>query len=451
MGEETDQLENLLEFLYACPAGLVQTTADGTIAMINPMAMKLLLPIANRGVVTNLFKVLTRYSTDLRDIICGFSAAQGTLCENHRIFVNLPGKNGAVDPLVLACTLIKINEDRLIATVSDVSQQVVQERRLKQAETWFATLLDSVNDFAVISLDSEGRIEGANDAAAFQTGYSHDLMIGQPLEAFDAPARASSTSGVREQIDCARRDGWHLDEGWRGRADGQQYWCQRLIAVRGEEVVDGVRAVTGYTVVLRDVTRGDTDGARLRERLTTDHLTGACNRAHFFDLAERQRTRASQQGEPLALIAMDIDHFKRVNDSHGHAAGDAALKALTRLCRSLLRPSDTFARIGGEEFVVLMPGMDLGAAIATAERLRVAVAALPIALADQTINVTASFGCAVMTSSGETLAGLLEEADRCLYLAKRGGRDRVEPQAPDNDAQALLPLDDGRAMMAIPA
>ncbi|NJC09799.1 sensor domain-containing diguanylate cyclase [Polymorphobacter fuscus] len=423
---DTD-LEDALELLYACPVGIVQATLDGGIVMVNPMAMNLLLPISADGIVVNLFTVLNRYSPELRSKIREFTDRQGTLCENLRIFVNAAGKNGAADAHVLSCTLIKINDRKMIATLSDVSQQVVQEGRLRQAETWFATLIDSVNDFAVISLDRHGIIDGVNPAAALLTGASQEVMIGQRLDRFDTPEQGGSTYSALEQMAIAQRDGWHLDEGWRQRANGERFWCQRLLAARSEDMVRGERIVSGYTVVLRDVTRGDSDSARLKEMLTTDHLTGACNRAHFFELAERQRSRRNLNEAPLSIIVLDIDCFKQINDNHGHAAGDTTLKLLTRLCRSLLRATDTFARMGGEEFVVLLPGMDLDGSVRTAERLRIAIAAMPVQLGDAVINITASFGCAVMDGNGISLAEALEVADRCLYRAKRGGRNRVEP------------------------
>jgi diguanylate cyclase (GGDEF)-like protein/PAS domain S-box-containing protein len=392
------------------------------------MAMKLLLPIAANNLVTNIFDVLCRYSNELRSIVSGFTAPQGNMCENHRIFVHPAGKNGVADPLVLACTLVKLDNSRLVATLSDVSRQVVQERRLKQAETWFATLLDSVNDFAVVSLDQYGNVDGVNAAAAMLTGYSQDVMIGQPLDAFDTPERGSAGYSAQEQMAIAQRDGWHLDEGWRQRSDGERYWCQRLVAARSEDVIASTRVISGYTVILRDVTRGESDAAKLKELLTTDHLTGACNRAHFFDLAERQRLRLSLQNEPLALVVLDIDRFKDINDNFGHAGGDLALQAVTKLCRSLLRTNDTFARMGGEEFVFLLPAMGLEAAVRTAERLRLAIAAMPLHIAEDIIHITASFGCAVMSDKSETLGATLELADQRLYAAKNAGRNRVEPR-----------------------
>jgi diguanylate cyclase (GGDEF)-like protein/PAS domain S-box-containing protein len=426
--ELEDQVTELLQFLYACPVGLAELSADGTIGMVNPLAMQLLLPIASDGLVTNFFRVIGNYSPELRHIITAFKAPYGTVCEGHRIFVHAGGKNGGADPLVLACTLVKLDHHRFIATLTDISKQMVQERRLKQAETWFATLLDSVNDFAVVSLDRHGIINGANAAASKLTGFNQDAMMNCPLDVLDRAENGSTSYSARDQIATAQRDGWHLDEGWRTRPNGERYWCQRLVAARSEDDGSHPRVISGYTVVLRSVTKNGSDIVKLKEMLTTDHLTGACNRAHFFEVAEHQRLRCSLQGQPLALIAIDIDHFKRVNDSHGHATGDAALKAVAIACTALLRTNDTFARLGGEEFVVLLPSTDMAAAVRLAERLRTAIGAISLHTNDKLLTVTASFGCAVMTNLSMTLTELLAAADTHLYVAKRKGRNRVEPE-----------------------
>jgi diguanylate cyclase (GGDEF)-like protein len=174
------------------------------------------------------------------------------------------------------------------------------------------------------------------------------------------------------------------------------------------------------------VTRNGSDSVKLKARLTTDHLTGACNRAHFFEIAERERLRCGLQGLPIAIIAIDIDHFKQVNDGYGHAIGDAALKGLASTCKALLRTNDTFARLGGEEFVVLLPSTDMAAAVNLAERLRTAISATPLKAGDMFLEITASFGCAVATDTSTTLTDLLTTADTLLYSAKRNGRNRVE-------------------------
>lgn len=422
-----DQVTELLQFLYACPIGLVELSVDGTIKLVNPLAMKLLLTIAPDGLVVNFFRVIGCYSPELRHIITAFKEPLGTVCDGHRIFVHAGGKYGAADPLVLACTLVKLDDARFIATLSDISQQVIQERRLRQAETWFATLLDSVNDFAVVSLDGSGKIDGVSAATLIPTSLRRSAMLSSPLDDFDPPENGLSAYTIQEQIAVAQRDGWHLDEGWRRRPNGDRYWCQRLVAARSEDMGSRPRVILGYTVVLRDVTRSGSDSLKLKEMLTTDYLTGACNRAYFFECAEKQRLRCNLQGQPLALIALDIDHFKQVNDEYGHPAGDAALKAVAKACKVLLRNGDIFARIGGEEFVVLLPSTDMAAAIRLAERLRSAIGAIPLRAGDTDLTITASFGCSVLTDTSTTITELLTAADTLLYVVKRGGRNRVEP------------------------
>jgi diguanylate cyclase (GGDEF)-like protein/PAS domain S-box-containing protein len=424
--ELEDQVTELLEFLYACPVGLIELTADGTIGLVNPLAMQLLLPIAPGGLIGNFFRLIEGYSPELRHIITAFEAPHGVVLEGHRIFIHAGGKNGVADPLVVACTLVKLDDHRFIATLADISKQMIQERRLKQAETWFATLLDSVNDYAVISLDRHGIIDGVNAAAARQTGFSQSAMMNCPLDALDTPENGSANYSADEQIAIAQRDGWHLDEGWRERPNGERYWCQRLVASRSEDDGSNSRVITGYTVILRDVTRNGSDSVKLKARLTTDHLTGVCNRAHFFEVAERERRRCASHHQPIAVIALDIDHFKQVNDNYGHAIGDIALKGLATTCKGLIRTNDTFARLGGEEFVVLLPSTDMAAAVSLAERLRTAISATPLKAGDTFLTITASFGCATATDPKTTITDLLTAADDLLYVAKRSGRNRVE-------------------------
>ena len=429
-GELERENAELLQFLYACPIGLVALDGSGLMRMLNPLAMQLILPLARRHEVTNLFTILEPYAPDLRALIIEFSPKQGTVCENHRIFVGrehsrTAGKDddGRTD-LVLACTLVKLGSNRFMATLADVSLQVHQERRLKQAEAWFSSMIDGIEDFAALSLDAGGFIDHVNGSVARQTGFAEDELVGRSLDLFDAPDPASSVLSAREQIALATRDGWHLDEGWCAQKDATRKWCQRLISVCREDDDDEGRTISGFTVVMRAVTRQGADAGTLKRRLTTDHLTGVANRAHFFDIAERQTHHCRRNGGLAAVIVLDIDHFKLVNDNFGHALGDMVLKSVATTCKGTLRPSNTLARLGGEEFVVLLPAADLECAVETAERLRSAIAALRIETPLGFIGVTASFGCAKL-DGGSDFAAVLASADAALYVAKRDGRNRV--------------------------
>ena len=199
-----------------------------------------------------------------------------------------------------------------------------------------------------------------------------------------------------------------------------------MISVRSEIEADEQQDVTGFTVVLRQIPLGGLSTEELRRRLTTDHLTGVCNRAHFFDLAELERRQCVYASRVLGLIILDIDHFKRVNDSFGHAVGDLVLQAVATACAGTLRIGDTFARLGGEEFVALLPGANVATVVKRAEAMRAAVAAVTIVANGTDLRPTASFGCVTRSASATSVAQLLALADLALYRAKRSGRNRVE-------------------------
>ncbi len=169
----------------------------------------------------------------------------------------------------------------------------------------------------------------------------------------------------------------------------------------------------------------------LRHLAATDALTGASNRRDFMQRIGVEWSRAQREGTPLSLLALDLDHFKRINDAHGHAAGDLVLKAFVKAARAVLRPTDVIGRTGGEEFMILLPHDDAGSALAVADRVREAVAGLRLQAADgQPLGITVSVGIASFGDDGDTPNAVFRAADDRLYRAKRSGRDRIAgPQA----------------------
>lgn len=156
-----------------------------------------------------------------------------------------------------------------------------------------------------------------------------------------------------------------------------------------------------------------------------DYLTGICNRRAMEDLAQRALAAARRHGTPLALMIIDVDHFKRINDQLGHQGGDLALvEAVTRI-RDALRSEDLVGRLGGEEFVVVMPNTDAQSAIAAGERIRTAFSGRAMAIHGQAIPVTVSVGIAVMQPEDQQFSQLLRRADHAMYAAKAAGRNRV--------------------------
>ena len=164
----------------------------------------------------------------------------------------------------------------------------------------------------------------------------------------------------------------------------------------------------------------------------TDPKTGLLNAAAWQREADAEVARAQRANSPLALLLVDVDHFKRVNDGHGHLIGDEVLRALTTELRRQVRESDVVGRFGGEEFTVLLPGTDAGGAARIAERLRASAANLSVAAdpkTDTRIRVTVSIGVAVLGQHGNDLFELLAAADMALYKAKDAGRDQVRVYA----------------------
>ena len=171
---------------------------------------------------------------------------------------------------------------------------------------------------------------------------------------------------------------------------------------------------------------------RLRQRTLRDALTGLLNRRALGPLLQREATRLRRYGESYALLMVDVDHFKAINDRHGHAAGDAALVQLAAVLRKAAREVDHVVRLGGEEFCLLLPHSDLDGAAHLAQRVHEAVRRA--AWGDVEPGITVSVGVAIAQSADETPQAVLARADRALYRAKEAGRDRVvfdDPAAPD--------------------
>jgi two-component system, cell cycle response regulator len=164
----------------------------------------------------------------------------------------------------------------------------------------------------------------------------------------------------------------------------------------------------------------------LRYQATHDHLTGLWNRRGILEELAAELARATRESRPVAIAIGDLDHFKTINDTHGHATGDVVLQASATRLQSVLRSYDTVGRLGGEEFLLLLPGCEHAEAVEIAERARTAVGAAPIPTPDGPITIRMSLGVACRLAGEPADAGtLVEDADAALYRAKAGGRNLV--------------------------
>ena len=180
---------------------------------------------------------------------------------------------------------------------------------------------------------------------------------------------------------------------------------------------------SSFAFLLLHEERAEAQALRLA---TLDPVTGAYNRRTFHEIAEREMSRARRAGQPLSIIMLDIDHFRAINEKHGHRTGDSLLQALAEVLRKALRKEDMLVRYGGEEFLVLLPDVPGPGAVIVAGRLRKAVAAEPLNAAALSVPLTVSAGVAARLDEGpESVDALVQRAEEALALAKRRGRNRV--------------------------
>ena len=164
----------------------------------------------------------------------------------------------------------------------------------------------------------------------------------------------------------------------------------------------------------------------LESRARQDYLTGLTNRGYFMELAEWELKRAARYNKDTAVLMMDVDHFKTINDTYGHEVGDAVLSRLAEVLRETLRQVDVIGRVGGDEFAVLQPETNIDHAVTTAERLRNCVQNTTVKLSGgELLGFTVSIGVVARKSENMGLQELLSQADKALYKAKRSGRNRV--------------------------
>jgi len=233
----------------------------------------------------------------------------------------------------------------------------------------------------------------------------------------DPQVCAVAVAEWREKLDLARRDQSHTQSAeW-------TVLCRDGIERRMEFRFRFIGEI--YVVVFWDVTERRRMEVELRELASTDMLTGLSNRRSFFEESSQAFRNTAAAREEISLLMVDIDHFKSINDRYGHGVGDQVLRAVAERCRGAVRIGDFIARIGGEEFAVLLPSTQRSEAEVIAHRLNAVIGDDPIPVGTLELAVKASIGGATRVSPDEALDHILERADRALYAAKSGGRNRV--------------------------
>ncbi len=310
-----------------------------------------------------------------------------------------------------AMNLYKFNED------PKSSGGKLESKSLLFQKTYFESIIENLPEGVAI-FDENGRITCINAAFTAMFGYTSDEAVGRNISDLVAPpAKIEEAHGIRLSISKGKTIS---RETVRRHKDGTDL----NVAMKSAAVtVDG--NVAGYFVVYRDITAEKLAESRLIQMATTDSLTGLYNRRHFFDLSEREFARSRRNGSSLVVLMIDIDHFKNINDTYGHQAGDDVLKELAELGSTCLRSMDIFGRIGGEEFAVLLPETISDNGVAVAERFRNRIERMQFETIQGALDITVSIGVASALAGKPDFDKVLAEADMALYNAKCEGRNRV--------------------------
>lgn len=311
----------------------------------------------------------------------------------------------------LAATVLTV-----LPIAADLARRSMLFRQLRESEARYRLLADNSTDI-IVNLDAAGRIRFVSPSIEQLGGYVPDALLG--TSATDLVLEAHRPNVQRAHIAALRGGGETSCVEYQARTrTGDLRWFE----TRSRAVHDATGVVDGVVSVIRDIEERKLFEGRLSSEARTDALTGLLNR-RAFDGKLREATSRLPVGAPAGCVALfDIDYFKRVNDTYGHAAGDRALQALASQANESVRDGDVVARIGGEEFALLLIGASVEQATAVCERLRAAAAALVVEDGGRAIRITVSGGVAPLLGGHERQ--VLRDADAALYVAKNSGRNR---------------------------
>lgn len=272
----------------------------------------------------------------------------------------------------------------------------------------------------LIALDSDNRVLFANQRArqficigcdvAAGTALSEFVQIAEDIEDLKRQSLTAPVVGPFARTTTMFR-----------KSDGREFEVE--LALQHSRNSDGDEI---WLLSLVDVTQFKIKERELARMALTDELTGSHNRRSFMQTFAYEIERAKRYHKPLSLMLIDLDHFKRINDEHGHHVGDLVLQRFADVARRTLRESDVFGRIGGEEFAVLMPETDLRSAKRVADRLRRNASKATVEIDNAAINYTISIGLVASNHGKHKLDDLMRNADAALYAAKASGRDQVK-------------------------
>lgn len=298
---------------------------------------------------------------------------------------------------------------------NEINLRKEMEKALRESEQNYRALFELEADAVFIIQNQDGAILEANNVACGLYGYSRDELLNLKNTELSAEPEETQAATLRtvpiEQV-------VNIPLRWHRKKDGTVFPVEitaRFINWKGRSV---------HIAAIRDITERRMAEQKLERLAITDPLTGLLNRRHFFEKSIELFTRALHQPYELSILMIDLDHFKKVNDRYGHAAGDETLQEVARRLHENVRPTDVVGRYGGEEFAIILPRTDRDETHRIANRLIAATADKPVSVENATISITISIGIAGLDETVSSLDELLQRADQALYQAKKDGRNR---------------------------
>ena len=333
-------------------------------------------------------------------------------------------KNGQNVQVSLTISPIRDTQGRIIAS-STIGHDITERKRVESQLRQLSSAVEH-SPASIIITDVEGRIEYVNPKFTKLNGYEPDEVRGKI-------PRLLRSDDLSRKVYSEPWQTIQSGKEWRGeflahKKGGELYWSSASIS----PIFDPKGNITHFVAVNEDITARKATEEKIRslnielEKLAaTDYLTNLPNRRFFMQRGVEEFKRAVRNSHPLALLMLDIDEFKKVNDTYGHEVGDMALQQFVVTLKSALREIDILGRIGGEEFAVLLPDTSLEDAFLSAERVREVIANTTFEKMGKTLSVTTSIGVASQLEDMSGIDELLSNADSALYQAKNAGRNRV--------------------------
>ena len=408
---------------------------DGTIRYVSPATEKVIGYHPEERVGTNIFSVV--HPEDLERASSIFTEILKTPGVHPPLEFRVPHKDGSWRYLehVVNNLLDDPAVRGVVVNSRDVTERKQAEEALDRLSRQHEMVLKSAGE-GIFGLDLHGRATFVNPAAAQMTGWDTEELLGRTLHDLLHHTKPNGAPYPLEQcpIHAALEGGatYSKDDEVFWRKDGTSFpveYVSTPILQEGE--------VVGSVVTFKDITERKALEEQLHHQAFHDPLTGLPNRALFMDRLERALTRANRRGSRVAVLFMDLDNFKVINDSLGHKAGDQLLIAIAERLKVFLRPEDTAARLGGDEFTILVEDVtSVDDVVQIAERIA-EILRPPFALEEQEVFSTTSIGVALNSSTQEEPADLLRHADLAMYRAKHRGKARYEVFEPSMDAKAV--------------